>query len=183
VWLCEHGDTKIRCTSTYYIPSVSTYNLCRLQQPCAPARNKGMYSPLVPIWILYFQPLVHFFNNLLVITVEPLPRDGISQGSREVMGLVSSRLYGGWGRIVFMSRVIASCDFKLCGHTLSCWRRISANFYEWVWMLLTWWCVVLGDTVYRSELMVWPWGIMSTRITSSPSQKIVAMIILLKGWP
>jgi hypothetical protein len=31
--------------------------------------------------------------------------------------------------------------------------------------------------------MVWPCGLMSTRITSSPSQKIVAMSLLLKGLP
>jgi hypothetical protein len=139
----------------YYTPRVSTYNLRRLQQPCTPARNKGMYFPLVPIWILYLQPLVYFFNYLLVITLEPLPRDGIFQGSREVMRLAVSRLYGWWRRIVNMSCVIASCVSKLCVHTLPCRRRISANFCEWVWMLLKWWCMVLGDTVYRSELTFW----------------------------
>jgi hypothetical protein len=55
------------------------------------ARNKGSIPPSVPTCILNFQSLVHFFNNLLVIAVEPLPRDGISQGSREVMGLARSR--------------------------------------------------------------------------------------------
>jgi len=121
---------QIRRTSVYYTPRLSTYCLRQLQQPCAPARNKDMYSPLVPIWILYFQPLVHFFNNLLAITLEPLPRDGIFQGSREVMGLARSRLYDRWGRIVHMSCVIASYVFKLCVYNLSRWRRISANFCE-----------------------------------------------------
>ena len=75
-------------------------------------------------------------------------------------------LYGDQGR-----RVIASRVFKfVCGRVLPCWRRISATFL-WGQILQKSFCKVLRVWMCTSELMVWPHGIMSTKINPSASQK------------
>ena len=71
--------------------------LCNLHQlnSLVPVRNKNIYPHLVPVSILYSQPLFYFFNNL-VISAKPFPAVGIFEGSKEVESEVArSGLYGG----------------------------------------------------------------------------------------
>jgi hypothetical protein len=76
------------------------------------------------------------------------------------------------------------CDcvlcFQTCGRAVSCWRRISATFL-WGQTLLKRFCKFLRVWMNRSELMVWPHGIMSTKITPPASQKTVAMTFPAEG--
>ena len=91
-----------------------------------------------------------------------------------------SGLYGGWGRTVHSSFVIASCIFVLvCGHASSCWRRISTTFL-WGQTLLKWFYKVLRVWIYRFELMVWPHG-MSTKITPFASLNRGVMTVPAEG--
>jgi hypothetical protein len=49
----------------------------------APASNKSVCPLLVPVLILFSQPRLHLFNNL-VITPKTFPTDGVSEGSKEM---------------------------------------------------------------------------------------------------
>lgn len=61
-------------TSFFYIIFI---NFNRLVSP----RHKSVYPVLALIWMLYSQPLLNFFNNLII--PKPLTLNGISEGSTE----------------------------------------------------------------------------------------------------
>jgi hypothetical protein len=68
---------------------------------------------------------------------------------------IRSGQYGGWGKTVHLSFMIASCVFKLlCDHALLCWSRSSAKLL-WSQTLLKCFRKVLRLWMYRSGLMVW----------------------------
>jgi len=46
-----------------------------------PARSSSICSLILPVWIVYSQPVFHFFSNV-VITLKPFTTDGIFEGSR-----------------------------------------------------------------------------------------------------
>jgi hypothetical protein len=125
----------------------------------------------VPVWILHSQPLLHFFNDL-VITPKPFPMRwhlwGLQRGENLREQDLGCRVGGEEQsiRVLWLLPVFSS----LCGRALSCWRRITATFL-WGRTLLKCFCKFLTVWMYRSELMDWPRGIMSTKITPSASQK------------
>ena len=138
-------------------------------------RNKSVCSLLVPVWILYR----HFFSNLFM-TSKCFPMDGIFEGSKEVE-ITGSSIWTLWwmGETVLPSSVIASMFSNVCEHALSCWK-ISAKFL-WGEILLKYFCKASKVWMYRSELMDWPHGIVSTKITPCASQKQWPWLSLLKG--
>lgn len=83
-----------------------------------------------------------------------------------------SGLCGGWRRRVHFSFFNCFLCFQMFGCAL-CWRKVSAKFL-WGWTLLKHFCKVLRFWMYRSQLRVWPCGVISTTITPSSS---------LKQWP
>jgi hypothetical protein len=63
-------------TTLFYTTSIKLNNF-------APARNRIPYPLLVPVRILPSQPLLRFFNHL-IITPKPFPIDANFQGRKEV---------------------------------------------------------------------------------------------------
>lgn len=128
----------------------------------------------MPVWIVYSQPLFHFFSNV-VITPKPFPTDGIFEGSREAE-IWGSKNWGVWWWVQKNSPS-EFWDCFLCFQTclwpcILCWRRILATF-SWGWTLAKCLCKGLRAWMYGSELMVWPCGIMSIKLTCYSSQKAV----------
>jgi hypothetical protein len=72
------------------------------------------------------------------------------------------------------------CDCFLCSQTCVVVRCFEGGLL-WGRSLLKPFCKVLRVWVYRSELMVWPCGMLSTKITPSASQKPVAMTFPSEG--
>ena len=136
------------------------------------ARNKAICHLLVPVGLLYFHPLLHVVNNL-IITPKSFTKDGTFEGSKEMETWGSKIWAVRWAgaRRVLPNSVSASSAFKsVCGCVLPWWRRISATFL-WGQTLQKSFGKVLIVRMYTSELMVWPHGVMSTKINPSTSQK------------
>jgi len=115
---------------------------------------------LLPVWIMYLQPIVSFFSNL-VITPKPFPTDRIFDGSKEVE-IWECKMWAVWW--VAKNRSSVWWLLPMFSHLFL--RNISVLFL-WCRTLLKQLCKVLRVWVYRSKVMVWPRGIMSVRITSS----------------
>jgi len=138
-------------------------------------RNRSICFLLVPVWILY----CHFFSNLFM-TSKDFPMDDIFEGSKEVE-MVGSSIWALWwvGETVQPSSVIAFVFSNVCDHALSCWR-ISATFL-WDETLLKCFCKAWKVWMWKSELMDWPHGIVSTKTTPCASQKQWSSLSVLKG--
>ena len=108
-------------TSFFYIIFI---NFNSLVSP----RNKSIYFVLALIWMLYSQPLLNVFNNLL-ITPRPLALNGISKGSTQVEM---------WGsKISAVQRVRRNIPSHFCNCFLmwSCIVTLNDNFSNiFVWL-------------------------------------------------
>ena len=94
------------------------HNLCQLQQPCT-SRKQSIYLPLVPVWILYLWPLLHFFKIIIIIiiiTPKPFPKDGTLWGLQRCIILRKQDL----GCLVGREEQSKICDCFLCFQTCVC---------------------------------------------------------------
>jgi hypothetical protein len=143
--------------------SINLYSL-------ALAGNIIIYPLRVPVWILYSQPLLHVFNNLVTI---PKPLPGLRKqdmGSMVVVVVGEQSVRVLWLGPVF-SKACAVVRFRAEGSIL--WGRT----------LLKHFCKVLRVWTYRTELMVWPHGMFTKITTFCTPQNSSRDFPLLKEYP
>jgi hypothetical protein len=90
--------------------------------------NKSMYQ-------LEFYARSHFFTSSITSSALPV----VFEGSREVEIIWERKMRVLWW---VRNNSLSMCDCFLCGHALSCWRRILATFL-WRRTLLKRFCKVL----------------------------------------
>jgi len=104
--------------------------------------------PIVPVLILYSQPLLQFFSNL-VITPKTLPRHDIFEASKEIW---TSKIWAVW----WMGN---KCPFDFCDFFLFFWNLCATVLKEDVNNIF------VRSNFRETQLLPWPCGIISAIIT------------------
>ena len=140
-----------------------------------PPRNKSVYPVFALIWTLHSQPLLNFFNNLL-ITSKPLALNGIYKGSTEVE-IWGSKILAVWRVGKNIPSHLCDCFLYFQTCVWSCIVTLNDNFRKIFVRLNSPEMLLQGFKslivqIWVNGLTIWQ---MSSKITLSASQKTVTM--------
>jgi hypothetical protein len=129
------------------------------------------FNSAVLIWILYWQPFLYFFKDLVIIP-KTIPTNYVFWGPQ---GAGNLRKQDQSLRCAGTNSLSEFCDcfllFQLaCRQALEWWSRISTTF-SWDRTLLKCFRKVLRVSKYRYKLKVWTFGIIFTTLTPHTLQK------------